>query len=117
MADTASLDRLKRMTAWTSVPALTSDDLEALLAQFAMEDPDGLASGDEDWLPTYNFRAAAREAWTIKMGRAAELTSSDFDGDRMSADQIFMHCQRMVQKYSGAASPAMGTTTSEFSPE
>ncbi len=107
MADTP-LDRLKRMTAWEQDPTLSPDDLDRLLEQFAQADSVGLVSGDVGWIPTYNLRAAAREGWTVKMGRASELTSTDLDGDRMSANQVFEHCERMVRRYAGAASPTVG---------
>ena len=97
------LDRLKRMTAWESVPCLSSDDLEALLNQFSLTDADDLTPADEDWTPTYNFRAAAAEAWRWKMGRCADAVSTDLDGDRMSANQLFDHCEAMLKKYSGKA--------------
>jgi len=105
-ADTA-LDRLKRMTAWQDTPCLTTDELQSLLDQFAVADADALTPADVDWVPTYNLRAAARQGWKLKMGKAAELQSTDLDGDRMSANQIFDHCERMMKRYSGTASPSM----------
>ncbi len=112
MADTP-LDRLKRMTAWESVPTLSTDDLQSLLERYALNDADGNAPSSEDWTPTYNFRAAARAGWKLKMGKAAELQSTDLDGDRMSAHQIFYHCEAMVKQYSGTASPVMTNVATE----
>lgn len=114
MADTP-LDKLKRMTAWEAKPRLSQDELESLLERFAVADSDGYAPTDEEWVPTYMLRSAAREGWVMKMGKASELISSDLDGDRMSADQIFRNCERMVRKYSGTSSPTIGTSTSEAS--
>lgn len=102
-----ALDRLKRMTAWEDTPCLSSDELQSLLDQFAMVDSDGLVLGDAEWIPTHNLRAAARQGWKLKMGKAAELQSTDLDGDRMSANQIFDHCERMMKRYSGTASPSV----------
>lgn len=105
MAYTA-LDQLKKMTAWASEPTLSSDDLEMLLGRFKRTDSDGRLPMDVEWTPTYNLRAAAAEGWRWKAGKASELQSTDLDGDRMSADQIFEHCQRMIFRYStGTASP------------
>lgn len=111
MAD-KPLDILKRMTAWTSTPTLSADELESLLEQYSIADVEGAAVSDEDWVPTYNLRAAARQGWILKMGKAAELQSTDLDGDRMSADQVFDHCERMVRRYSGTASPLMSANAS-----
>lgn len=101
------LDRLKRMTAWEDTPCLSSDELQSLLDQYAIADSDGLTPADEEWVPTYDLRAAARQGWKLKMGKAAELQSTDLDGDRMSANQIFDHCERMMKRYAGTASPVM----------
>jgi hypothetical protein len=112
MPDTA-LDRLKRMTAWDQVPTLTSDDLQSLLDRFARVDAAGLAPSEDDWVPTYDFRAAARSGWKLKMGKAAELQSTDLDGNRMSAHQVFEHCREMVKQYSGTASPVTSDVSTE----
>jgi hypothetical protein len=97
------------MTAWDREPTLSTDELEELLEQFRTTDTNGLAPGEDGWEPTYNFRAAAAEGWRWKAGRAAELQSTDLDGDRMSANQIFDHCQEMIKIYSrGTASVSVG---------
>lgn len=106
------LDSLKRMTAWASEPALSSDDLDALLDRFKITDSNGVPPSEEDWVPTYNLRAAAAEGWRWKAAKASELQSTDLDGDRMSANQIFDHCQRMIKTYSASMSVAIPTTTS-----
>lgn len=110
MPDSTAKTRLKAMTAWETTPALTDGEIDDLLVQFSLPDADGLAPDDVEWTPTYNLRAAAAEGWRWKAGRAAELQSTDLDGDRMSANQIFDHCERMIKVYSrGTASPAIGT--------
>jgi len=54
------------------------------------------------------------------MGKCSDLVSTDLDGDRMSSNQMFEHCERMVRKYATVASPSiakynvdMGTFFSE----
>lgn len=111
MPDSAEKTRLKRDTAWDQTPKLTDGEIDALLTQFSKTDANGLDADEAGWTPTYNLRAAARAGWQIKMGRAAELQSTDLDGDRMSANQIFDHCWAMVKRYSLAASPSMTTST------
>lgn len=103
---TDALEILKLYTAWQAEPQLSEPELEVLLERFAIADPDGLPPGDTNWTPTYNLNGAAAEGWRWKAARASELHSSDLDGDRMSADQVFEHCMRMVKLYSrSAASP------------
>lgn len=106
MADAFTL--LSRYTAAASEPQLSSDELTDILAEFARADASGALPSDPEWVPTYNFRAAVRRGWKLKMAKAAELQSTDLDGDRMSANQIFEHCERMVKRYSSAASVSVG---------
>lgn len=72
-----AIDHLKLMTAWQSSPQLSEAELEALLAKFSLMDAAGRPPTASGWTPTYNLRAAAREAWRWKAARAAELISTD----------------------------------------
>lgn len=105
-------ERLKIRCAWQSEPTLSQDEITEILAMHQTADENGVSPGDPDYIPTWNLRAATREGWTWKMGKAAELQSTDLDGDRMSANQIFEHCERMVRRWSGTASPVMRTVSS-----
>lgn len=105
MPDTAAQTRLKAMTAAATEPLLSDTEIDNLLTQFSIVDADGYAPDEEDWVPTYNFRAAAAEGWRWKMGKCSDLVSTDLDGDRMSSNQMFDHCERMVRRYAGSASP------------
>lgn len=102
-------ERLKIFTAWDKEPALVQAEISELLALHQVVDVNGVSPGGSGYLPTHNLRAAAREGWKWKMAKAAELQSTDFDGDRMSANQIFEHCERMVKRYSNSASPSVAT--------
>lgn len=105
--------KLQRMTAATAEPQLTNAELEDLLSSFATADSNDALPSAPEWIPTYNLRAAAREGWKIKLARAAEAVSTDLDGDRMSANQLFDHCERMVKRYSGATSVSVGPAATE----
>lgn len=97
-------DKLKRMTAWDTVPTLSQQEITDLLAVFATADSTGLLPSEVGWVPTYRLRAAAAEGWRWKAARASDQISSDLDGDRMSANQLFEHCQRMIKTYASAGS-------------
>ena len=103
------LDKLKSMTAWASEPTLSSDQLDTLLSMFAKADEEGLMPSEVGWTPTYHLRAAAAEGWRWKAAKASELISSDLDGDRMSSNQLFDHCQRMIRTYSSSHATAITT--------
>lgn len=111
MSDTVYQTRLKAMTSASTEPTLSNTEIDALLTQYSLEDADGLDPSDDSWTPTYNIRAAAAEGWRWKAGRCANLVSADLDGDRLSSNQIFDHCNEMIKKYAGAASPSIGQGT------
>ncbi len=108
MNDT-SFQKLSRMVAAESEPKLTPSDIDLLLADFAVTDKAGIAPDDADWQPTYRLNAAAAEGWRWKAARASELVSADLDGERLSSNQIFEHCQRMVITYSRRGSVSFYT--------
>lgn len=95
-----AFQKLSRMVAADSEPKLISDDIDLLLADFAVADKAGLSPSDTGWQPTYNLQRAAAEGWRWKAARASELVSADLDGERMSSNQIFEHCQQMIRTYS-----------------
>lgn len=105
--------KFSRMVAADKEPVLTNDELEEILDGFATSDAAGNLPTDPEWVPTYHLRAAARAAWTRKAAIAAELQSTDLDGDRMSANQIFEHCERMVKRYAGSTSVLTGSIGQE----
>lgn len=107
------LARFKRLVAWDKEPTLTEGELEEILETYLCVDANGVlpSDGDEDYVPTYKIDLAAAEAWDVKAARATELISTDLDGDRMSSDQVFAHCERMARKYRRrtASSVTIGT--------
>ena len=99
-----SEERLKLFSAWQQEPQLLESEIAEILAMHEITDANDVDPGGDGYVETYNMRAAIREAWKLKLAKAAELQSTDLDGDRMSANQIFEHCERMVQRYAGTAS-------------
>jgi hypothetical protein len=95
-----NLQKIARMTASDSEPVLAVEDLEQLLAANGRPDAEGRPPTDLNWTPTYDLNAAAAEGWRWKAARAGELTAVDLDGTKLSAEQIFDHCERMIQVYS-----------------
>jgi hypothetical protein len=104
----SAFEQLKRMTAADSEPKLANEEISEILASYAAADAEGRPPASPEWQPTYRMNAAAREGWRRKAAKASELISTDLDGDRMSANQVFEHCQRMIQAYSrGSATVSM----------
>ena len=93
------LDKLKQLTAWDAVPALTETELEEILASAALEDAVGLGPLHEEWTPTYDLNAAASQAWLLKAARSAALTDEPTAGNVTS--KIFDNCRSMARVYAG----------------
>ncbi len=99
------------MTAWEAQPTLSSEEIDDLLIQFRKTDAAGVKAGEIGWIPTYNLNAAAAEGWRWKAAKASELISVDLDGERLSSQMVFEHCERMAKTYSrkNNASPTTST--------
>lgn len=93
-------NRLKRMTAWDSEPVLADEDLDELLAIYAKADISGGVPDSDDWVPIFDINAAAAEGWRWKAAKASEMIAADLDGAKLSAEQLFEHCERMIGIYS-----------------
>jgi hypothetical protein len=108
MAESA-LDRLKRLTAWDKDPALSLDDLNAILEAYQVHDAEGILPGEDGWVPTYRLNAAIVEAWEMKAGLSAEYVSTDMNGDRLSSNLVHDHCIQMAAKYRRKGSTSVST--------
>src|SRR5688500_4209657 len=92
------LDRLKKLTAWTTEPTLTEPELEAVLAATSLTDTAGLAPLHGVWTPTYDLNAAAAAAWLIKAARASSTTELAPESPFVTS-KIFDNCLRMSRLY------------------
>lgn len=87
------------MTAAEAEPALAEADLDELLAVSQRPDAEGRPPADLNWTPTYDYNAAAAEGWRWKAAKASEMIAADLDGAKLSAGQLFEHCERMIGVY------------------
>lgn len=98
MPETA-IDKLKKMTAWDTAPALTETEVDELLAGSSLVDEAGLAPDAVGWEATYDLNAAAAEGWLIKAGRASALVEVDPPGSGLFASKVFDNCRTMARIY------------------
>lgn len=96
--ETAS-ERLKKMTAWTTAPELSGDEIDELLERSSIVDAEGRSPENEEWEPTYDLDAAAASGWLIKAGRAVSMTETEPDSVNV-ASRVFENCMRMSREYS-----------------
>lgn len=90
MDATAAADKLALILQPTVEPALTEEEVTALLAMAATVDAAGREPSADGWTPTYSvqgiYRATA-EGWQIKDGRVEELFDFTTDGQTFSRSQ------------------------------
>ena len=101
--------RLARLTASTAEPQLSDTELDEILTSYRVKDKNGKSPLDDEWSATFNLNKAASEGWRWKAAKASELISVDLDGERMSSNQIFDHCEKMAQMYSRRNSGSVTT--------
>ena len=90
------------MTSAGSEPRLLDDDISLLLEIFSR--PDAI----DEAKTIFDLNGAAAEGWRWKAAKAAELISVDLDGERMSSNQLFEHCQQMVRTYAKRRTASVG---------
>ncbi len=93
------IEKLKLISAWDTEPTVSEEDLEAVLAGFALPDINGAAPDAEEWIPTYDLTAAASEVWLVKAARAAALTEVDPPGSGILTSKVFDNCLLMARYY------------------
>lgn len=101
------LDKLKKMTAWDTAPALTETELTELLGNASISDADGFSPTRADWKPTYDLNLAAAAAWMMKAGRVSALIEADPPGSGIFTSKVFDNCMAMARIYSAKSRAAV----------
>lgn len=107
------LNRLKRMTGEAIKPTLDSDGVafytdviltETLNRYLCDPDANGVSEFDDDgvtanadFVPVYDFHAAAGEIWADKAGAVAHLYTFGADGGNFSRSQWYDHCMKQAR--------------------
>jgi hypothetical protein len=85
-------DTLKKLTAWDTAPALTDGEIDKLLENASLTDPNENHPSAPGWTPTYDLNSAASAGWLIKAGRASNVADP--------ASKTFENCLTMARHYS-----------------
>ena len=93
-------DTLKKLTAWDTAPELTDTEIDKLLENASLTDPDENHPADPGWSPTYDLNSAAAAGWLIKAGRASSLVELGSPGSDNYTSAVFENCMAMARLYS-----------------
>lgn len=94
--------QLRGMCAADVEPALSEDDITALLSRAAVADQEGNAPADEDWVPTYSLimlNASAAEGWRWKAGRITDRKTGNKGDDSFAPEQQRQHMLDLAADY------------------
>lgn len=92
-------DLLAGMVAAGSNPTLCPPELDYCLSRARICDAGGLPPADPAWAGAWDFNVAAREAWELKAGKAANYHDVTIDGRTFAANQVFKDCQAQADRY------------------
>lgn len=104
-----ALTLLTEKVAATSRPVLADTTVAALLDAYPMEDTEGRAPGDADWVGTWDLNAAAAEGWRMKAGKVAGDFNFSADNASYSKADVLAHCLEMETKYASLSHGTMRT--------
>lgn len=99
MDEAVARTRLTNMLGAGARPALSDDDIQALLDAYKMTDPDGRAPGDDGWTGRWALNAAAAEGWRWKAARVAGDFTFSADDASYNKGDVLAHCERMIEQY------------------
>lgn len=83
-------------------PALTEDEVAALLVMARRPDALHRDPDDEEWTPTWHLAGAAAEGWRWKAAKAAHRVDAGADGGNVARSQLIEHCLLMARRYGAA---------------
>ena len=104
--------RLITLTAATSAPVLTADEVEDLLVASRRADANGLVYGDTEWAGVYDIYAAAAKGWEIKASKAAAEFDFSADGASFTKGAVYERCLEMAARMraqAGTGVPGYGS--------
>ena len=101
---------VNRLAATDRDPVLSEDEVAAIVAAAKRMDADGREIIDEDWVETYDPRAAVAEAWEVKAGKAAGRADLARGGSSIKRGSVHEACLRMARIYRrGVSSPVISS--------
>lgn len=92
-------DLLAVMVQAKANPTLCPPELDYCLSRARICDIHGAPPADPDWCGAWNFNQAAREAWELKAGKAANYHDVTIDGRTFAASQVQKQCRQMAEDY------------------
>lgn len=87
----------------TADPALSTDDVDAIVVGAKRADAAGRGPAEADWDETYAGAAAVAEAWMAKAAIAARRVDISRGGESVKRSALLEACLRMARLWGGRA--------------
>lgn len=97
--------RIEDETQWAAAPALTSAEVDRLLARSQVADAEGREPGSAGYVATHSLssvRASIAAGWRMKAGKAAGLFDAKAGDVEAKRSQVQASCMAMARRYGGS---------------
>ncbi len=96
--------QIRRLTSAGEEPALSVDEVTALVDLAKRPDADGLLPSDPSWTPTWDLDPAIAHGWRTKAAAAAAMFDVNLQGLQFTRSQLYKQCVSQAEAYeSGVA--------------
>jgi hypothetical protein len=82
-----------------TAPALTADEVEAVVLGAALIDSAGLAPSAEGWVETYDQIRATSDAWELRADKASTWVDFSADGTSVSHSQVEKALRKQANRW------------------
>lgn len=91
--------KLEDLTAASTFPALSTEQIDRLLEEAKRTDADDRYPDDVDWDPTWDLNRSIAEGWRIKAGLVSNRHAFGANSGNYNPEQVFEHCMKMADYY------------------
>ena len=99
MSEAEAKTKLELLVLSSEEPALSSAQVNDLVAAARRPDAEDRVHGEDGWEETWDLDAAAAEGWTRKAALAANRFNFAEDGQRFDRAQTYAHCISQAERY------------------
>jgi hypothetical protein len=107
-------ERLQRMVASSTEPALDDDAINDLLTLGAIPDEQGRLPTDSTWSGAWDLNFAAAEGWRWKAAAASANFNFATDNNRFDRSQVYAQCVAQADLYANKGALVLRLRSSTF---
>jgi hypothetical protein len=98
--------QIRRLTSADQDPALSDDEITALVESAKRTDAAGLLPTDPAWVPTWDLDPAVAHGWRTKAAASAAMFDVNLQGLQFSRSQLYKQCVAQAEAYESGVAQA-----------